>query len=344
MRAGFEIATAPYVVAMDADGSMDPRELPAYAALFELGYDVVKGSRSAVGGDSTDLTLLRRAGNRGLVGLYNTMFRTRLSDLCYGFIGFRRDKLEVLGLYADGFEIEAQIIAHAQLAELSMAEVPSRESERIHGESNLRTFKDGRRVLRAMMRTRFQPGRELWRHRALRPARAPGSRRRTSARPPTRPGSFPPSDRCPGPTCSRERPSAPRLLWAALATAVLVTIGVASAQSVSAPPRRSYADLAPDPGAGRSSVATGARRRPARARELALLIADNVSRRILITDFSGTVLWSWTNPTGRTSRTPGRSGSAGPRRARSWPPSDRRGGPDRRRHQDLRLEGRPARR
>jgi hypothetical protein len=47
-----------------------------------------------------------------------------------------------------------------------MAEVPSRESERIHGESNLRTFKDGRRVLRAMLRTRFQPGRELWRHRA----------------------------------------------------------------------------------------------------------------------------------------------------------------------------------
>ena len=36
MRAGFEVATAPYVVAMDADGSMDPRELPAYAALFEL--------------------------------------------------------------------------------------------------------------------------------------------------------------------------------------------------------------------------------------------------------------------------------------------------------------------
>jgi glycosyltransferase involved in cell wall biosynthesis len=166
MRAGFELATAPYVVAMDADGSMDPRELPAYAALFELGYDVVKGSRSAVGGDSTDLTVLRRFGNRGLVGLHNALFRTRLSDLCYGFIGFRRDKLEVLGLYADGFEIEAQIIAHARLAELSMAEVPSRESERIHGESNLRTFQDGRRVLRAMLRTRFQPGRELWRHRA----------------------------------------------------------------------------------------------------------------------------------------------------------------------------------
>lgn len=94
-----------------------------------------------------------------------------------------------------------------------------------------------------------------------------------------------------------------RLLWAALATAVLVTIGVASAQSVSAPPRRSYADLAPDPGrwavVGRDGGLAGGR---PEHRELALLIADNVSRRILITDFSGTVLWSWTNPTGRTSR------------------------------------------
>ena len=94
-----------------------------------------------------------------------------------------------------------------------------------------------------------------------------------------------------------------RLLWAAIVTAVLVTIGVANAQSFSAPPRRSYADLAPDPGrwavVGRDGVLAGGR---PEHRELALLVADNVGRRILITDFSGRVLWSWTNPTGRTSR------------------------------------------
>ncbi|MEP6816401.1 MAG: glycosyltransferase family 2 protein [Marmoricola sp.] len=164
MRAGFEVATAEYIVSMDGDGSMHPGEIAGYVALFEQGYDVVKGSRGAVGGGSTDLTPLRRAGNRGLVGLYNTMFGTRLSDLCYGFIGFRRDRLATLGLYADGFEIEVQIIAHAQLAGLSLAELPSREADRLNGESHLNTFKDGRRVLKAMVRSRMSPGREWWRH------------------------------------------------------------------------------------------------------------------------------------------------------------------------------------
>ena len=94
----------------------------------------------------------------------------------------------------------------------------------------------------------------------------------------------------------------PRLLWAALATAVLVTIGVASAQS-SVPPRTSFTDLAPDPGlwavVGRDGTLAGGR---PQQRDLALLIADNVNRRILITDFTGDVLWSWDNPTGRGSR------------------------------------------
>ncbi len=164
MRAGFEVATAEYIVSMDGDGSMDPGEIPGYVALFQQGYEVVKGSRGAVGGSSTDLTPLRRAGNWGLTSLYNTMFRARLSDLCYGFIGFRRDKLPVLGLYADGFEIEVQIIAHAELAGLSLAELPSKEADRLNGESHLDTWRDGNRVLKSMVRSRMSPGREWWRH------------------------------------------------------------------------------------------------------------------------------------------------------------------------------------
>ena len=39
-------------------------------------------------------------------------------------------------------------------AGLSVAEVPSFELDRIHGESNLRTFRDGWRVLRTLMTER----------------------------------------------------------------------------------------------------------------------------------------------------------------------------------------------
>lgn len=164
VRAGLEVATSTYIISMDADGSMDPREIPAFVALLENGHEVVKGSRGAVGGGSTDFTPLRRAGNFGLVSLYNVMFGTRLSDITFGFIGFRRDVLPRLGLYAEGFEIEVQMVTHAQLAGLTFAEVPCREADRLNGESHLNTFKDGSRVLKTILRARLSPGREWWRH------------------------------------------------------------------------------------------------------------------------------------------------------------------------------------
>lgn len=163
-RAGLEVSTAEFVICMDADGSMDPREIPAFVALLEQGFDVVKGSRGAVGGGSSDFTPLRRAGNRGLVMLYNTLFGTRLTDITFGYIAFRRDQIAKMGLYATGFEIEVQMVAHSQLAGMRFAELPSTEADRISGESHLSTWGDGRRVLKTIVRSRFQPGKEWWRH------------------------------------------------------------------------------------------------------------------------------------------------------------------------------------
>jgi hypothetical protein len=57
-------------------------------------------------------------------------------------------------LSADGFEIETQIVVHAVKAGLRIAEVASFEAPRRSGESNLRTFRDGSRVLRELVRAR----------------------------------------------------------------------------------------------------------------------------------------------------------------------------------------------
>ena len=69
------------------------------------------------------------------------------SDLCYGYIAFRRECLDVLELESDGFEIETELIVKAAKAGLRIAEVPSIELDRISGASNLQTFRDGWRVL-----------------------------------------------------------------------------------------------------------------------------------------------------------------------------------------------------
>jgi hypothetical protein len=57
-------------------------------------------------------------------------------------------------LWGDGFEIETVINCRMAAAGVLIAEVPSVERRRIHGESNLRTFADGSRVLRTILAER----------------------------------------------------------------------------------------------------------------------------------------------------------------------------------------------
>jgi glycosyltransferase involved in cell wall biosynthesis len=157
LRAGFAAAHGDVIVMIDADGSMHPGELPRYVALIEQGYDLVKGSRFIAGGGTVDISRLRAAGNLALLACANHMLDCRFTELCYGFMALRRDALPRLCLTADGFEIETQIVASAVRANLLVAEVPSFESQRRAGVSNLRTFRDGSRVLRELLRVRRAP-------------------------------------------------------------------------------------------------------------------------------------------------------------------------------------------
>jgi glycosyltransferase involved in cell wall biosynthesis len=156
LRAGFERSTGDYIVMFDADCSMDPLEIPRFTAALDAGYDMVKGSRFLPKGGTADMTLLRKAGNLGLLALANVLYGTKHTDLCYGFIAFRRSLLPDLALDADGFEVEMQLIARATLVGASVVEVPSYEANRMFGNSNLNTFRDGWRVLRTLARERIR--------------------------------------------------------------------------------------------------------------------------------------------------------------------------------------------
>jgi len=54
-------------------------------------------------------------------------------------------------LWGDGFEIETVLNCRVAAAGLKIVEVPSVERRRIYGQSNLRTFADGARVLRTLV-------------------------------------------------------------------------------------------------------------------------------------------------------------------------------------------------
>ena len=155
LRAGFAAATGDYIVMLDADGSMDPDEIERFVSALQDGLEFVKGSRFAEGGGSADLSLVRRLGNGALRVAVNRLYRTDMSDLCYGYIAFRRDRLSSLRLQSDGFEIETEMTVRALTASLRIGEVASYEAPRRYGETHLHAWRDGKRVLRTLLRQRF---------------------------------------------------------------------------------------------------------------------------------------------------------------------------------------------
>ena len=147
LLAGFRACTGDVIVMMDADGSTDPLEIPAYLGMLVAGADVAVGSRFIQGGGTDDMEPHRRLGNWVLTRLVRVAFGGRYSDLCYGFTAFWRDQLPRLGSDFSGFEVETAIHVRAVLEGLRVAEVPSFESPRINGTSNLNAVRDGFRIL-----------------------------------------------------------------------------------------------------------------------------------------------------------------------------------------------------
>lgn len=156
LRAGFTAATGDYIVMLDADGSMDPLEIPRFVRPLDAGADLVRGTRFADGGATTDMSLLRDAGNLVLRRIANTMYGTANTDLCYGFAAFRRSAVLSLDLDAVGFEIEAQLFLRSVRHGLRIAEVGSFEAPRRYGTSNLHAFRDGWRILKTIVRERLR--------------------------------------------------------------------------------------------------------------------------------------------------------------------------------------------
>ncbi len=155
LAAGFAAATGDILVMLDCDGSADPAEIERYVQPLIEGADFSKGSRFLPGGGSSDITPIRRLGNSVLCGISNHWFGTAYSDLCYGYNAFWKHCLPAMDVDCAGFEVETLINIRIAKAGLNVAEVPSFEFDRIHGESNLSAVKDGIRVLRTMVKERF---------------------------------------------------------------------------------------------------------------------------------------------------------------------------------------------
>jgi glycosyltransferase involved in cell wall biosynthesis len=152
LRKGFAAATGDIIVMMDADGSNDPREIPALIEALLAGAYLVIGSRFAPDGGSEDMTPVQRLGYRVLISMANRLFRMQLTDTLYGFNAFWKDCLDYFELDCDGFEAEALIVLRVRKANLAIVEVPSYEHALMHGGRHIRTFQGSWRLLKMMLR------------------------------------------------------------------------------------------------------------------------------------------------------------------------------------------------
>lgn len=127
LSAGFEAATAPIIVTMDADLQDDPHELPKLVAKLEEGHDVVSGWKQNRQ-DPLNKTLPSKVFN----WLVSRMTGVRLHDHNCGLKCYRREVLNEVRLYG---ELHRFVPVLAAAKGFRIAEVPVHHRPREFGQS-----------------------------------------------------------------------------------------------------------------------------------------------------------------------------------------------------------------
>jgi glycosyltransferase involved in cell wall biosynthesis len=145
MRYALTEATGDIVVFIDADGSHDPKDIPAMVAPIKAGEaDMVVGSRGRGGSDELHGTIeqfIRYIGSQIIMLIINYWWNVRLTDSQNGFRAIRRDVGNKLGLTSNHTTIEQEMMMKALKQGYRVGEIPSHEYERKWGKSKVVVWK-----------------------------------------------------------------------------------------------------------------------------------------------------------------------------------------------------------
>lgn len=155
VMAGVDAAHGNIVAIMDADGSHSPQELHTLLAALGPSVDIAKGSRFLKGGASYDMGFVRSLGNRMLTFLVNFLFRTRYTDITYGYMVFRKSSFRKLGFRDTSIAMDAHLMIQAAKNKLKVVEVPCVERARVSGISKAPAVPTGFKNLMLILRSRL---------------------------------------------------------------------------------------------------------------------------------------------------------------------------------------------
>ena len=162
MRTGFRAVPkdADYVVMLDGDDTYDAGEITRMIEPLENRFcNVVIGSRLGGKMHQGAMRSFNRGGNWFFTHIVRVYYRVNVTDVLTGYFAWKKKNIDELlpHLVSEGFAIEMEMITKMAKLGHDIYSVPISYTPR-SGETNLRPFYDGRRILKMYMSNlRWQP-------------------------------------------------------------------------------------------------------------------------------------------------------------------------------------------
>ncbi|KAJ3235911.1 dolichol-P-mannose synthesis [Chytriomyces hyalinus] len=137
---GIQNATGDFVFIMDADMSHHPKFIPEFIRKQKEGnYDVVTGTRYALGGSVYGWDLRRKLTSRVANFLADTLLTPGVSDLTGSFRLYKKDALAAMirATKSKGYVFQMEMMVRARQMNFKIGEVPITFVDRVFGESKL---------------------------------------------------------------------------------------------------------------------------------------------------------------------------------------------------------------
>lgn len=139
-RTGIKYVTKERMMILDADGSHNPKDIPAIHRKYEEGYDIVIGSRYCKGGISND-TRSSFVMSKILNTIMRIVIGVKAKDISTSYRLYNAKQIKAVKLVCQNYDIQQEIILKMKINKrkrhklLKIGEVPIIFSKRMYGKS-----------------------------------------------------------------------------------------------------------------------------------------------------------------------------------------------------------------
>ena len=153
VRTGFENCNADFIIMLDADNTYSPEYIPDMLKKLQT-YPVVIGSRLRGSWEKGAIKPLNVIGNYLLSIMASILYGSKISDVCTGCWGIRREVVIGLGLSVDGFQLEAELFSQLAKRHYKIADIPIHYKKRPN-HPKLASIRDGVKIGCTLINRRF---------------------------------------------------------------------------------------------------------------------------------------------------------------------------------------------